>query len=158
MKKTIKLFVLFIGLISSNANSQDYSNFDTSKVVTIHLDSLKKLYEANTIFFNNGKFVIKGELYKMGFLGWRFKNAIAISKDAYADYLKYKRKAISGITLILVGTVSMVTILTLAPSALIMLPFIPYFIGLIQVSNAPNFIQMATWKFNRDILLKKLKP
>jgi hypothetical protein len=77
---------------------------------------------------------------------------------SYADYLKYKRKAISGITLILVGTMSMFTILTLAPSALIMLPFIPYFIGLIQVSNAPNFIQMATWKFNRDILLKKLKP
>jgi len=158
MKKTILLFILFIGLFPSNANCQDYSNFNTSKVITIHIDSLKKLYENNTIFFNNGNFVLNGKLNKMGFLGWRFRDAISISKDAYADYLKYRHKAISGITLILVGTVSMVAILAIAPSALVMLPFVPYFIGLIQLSNAPNFIQMATWKFNRDILLKKLKP
>jgi hypothetical protein len=71
--------------------------------------------------------------------------------------MKYRHKTISGLTLIIVGTVSMATILALAPSALIIAPFISYFIGLIQLSNAPNFIQLATWKFNRDILLKKLK-
>jgi hypothetical protein len=132
--------------------------------LTINADSLQKIYEKETIYFEGNNNYVKGNTrFFNGFFGRKLKNEMKASKEGYAYFLLYRNRAIIGSVLVFVGiSLSIGAALFIAPLGiktaltLIYASGVPTIAGSACITSATQLLNKAVWLRNRDVLKDKL--
>ncbi|MEZ4722772.1 MAG: hypothetical protein R2813_12935 [Flavobacteriales bacterium] len=126
----------------------------------ISLDSILYIYDSESIHFEQGKYVLKGERYSNGFLMKKYMKAIEESPAALNEIKQYRKKSMIGLGLMLgsipvgVGT-AIATIPVIGPggAAIAYTAWMAmYLTGVVYTSQGTNHIGRSQWHYNRYIL------
>lgn len=146
-------------LIAITALTLLFSNDVSSQ--SISRDSLKALYERETILYYGGsKYIKNGEKYKIGFMGNKIRKEFEISPDAMKEYSIYKKRSKNGLIITGIGYAASVAALAMieeSPDAslgLMLGGYVTMAVGVgISISGTKHFAK-AVWYRNRDAFIK----